>query len=83
MPPFCPGVTLTDRVGPQSHPFFKALSLSTEFLSEPVDTWGNILAFQKLSSFVEIMRVTNNASERLIRRTVQYYNSGSQKEVVF
>ena len=61
-----PEPCLSECVGPQSLHFFRALSISTEFLEEPVESWGQIPAYQKLKSFVLNMPVTNDESERMI-----------------
>ena len=49
-------VKLEDCVGPNSHHFFDALSIDTDFLSEPSKTWPQIPKFQ---TFVSNMLVTN------------------------
>ena len=75
-----PKPCLSKCVGPQSLHFFRALSISTEFLEEPVESWGQIPAYQKLESFVLNMPVTNGESERMIWRTVMYCNIGHKGE---
>ena len=75
-----PKPCLSKCVGPQSLYFFRA---STEFLEEPVESWGQIPAFQKLESFVLNMPVTNDESEWMIQCTVMYCNIGHKGEAEF
>ena len=63
---------LKDRIGPNSLHFFERLSVGTEFLNDPVQSWERNPAYQKFAEFVHNMLITNDESERLIRRTVIY-----------
>ena len=74
---------LSECVGPQSLHFFKALSISTRFLIEPVETWSQNPDYQKFESFVAHLPVTNDESERMIRRTVIFANVGHKGETEF
>ena len=83
MPHITDSSELKDRVGPNSWHFFDALSINTIFLSEPVSDWPQIPAFCRFKSFVQNMPVTNDESERLVRRTVKYANVGPKGEAKF
>ena len=83
MPPLYHGVRLQDRVGPQSHYLFQALGIGTGFLSEPVNSWAQIPSYVKFSNFVANLQVTNDESERLVRRTVVCASTSPQGEQEF
>ena len=83
MPALKPGIRLCDRVGPQSHHFFHCLSIEIDFLSQPVESWNDNPAYQKFCRFVDCLPVTNDESERLVRRTVLYANFGPRGEEAF
>ena len=44
------------------------------------EKWDQIPAFVKIASFVKNMPITNDLSERLVRRTVMYMQMSGQKE---
>ena len=83
MPAQKSGIRLCDRVGPQSHHFFHCLSIEIDFLKQPVESWKDIPAFQKFCHFVDCLPVTNDESERLVRRMVLYANFGPRGEEAF
>ena len=83
MPHLTDSTELKDRIGPNSWHFFNALALDSGFLSEPVDDWAKIPAFLKFQKFVLNMPITNDESERLVRRTVRYANIGPKGEAEF
>ena len=83
MPPLTDGVRLKDRVCDQSLHFFSALSINPVFLEEPVETWTDIPAYQKFSAYVESLPITNDESERMVRRTVLYANFGPKADSDF
>ena len=74
------GVTLASRVTEQSLHFFQALGVGRGFLSEPVTDWSQIPAFLKFCNFVNNFPLTNDASERAIKRTSDYLNFGGRSE---
>ena len=80
MPPVAKGTGLASRIGPQCLHFFKALGFETEFLEEPVADWPEIPAYQKLASFARNVPVVNNATESIIKRTLDYANYGAKGE---
>ena len=83
MPHLTDTTELQDRVGPNSRHFLDALSIDTNFLRESVDDWPKIPAFLKFESFVLNMPITNDESERLVRRTVRYANLSGRGEAEF
>ena len=83
MPPLSPGATLQSRIGPQSLHFFVALKIGTSWLEEPVDTWHEIPAFQKLAAFARSVPISNVACERMIKRTTDYANHGGKSDEDF
>jgi hypothetical protein len=64
MPPLALISTLASRIGPQSWHFFHRLNISPEFLSEPVETWPQIPAFQKFQEFIDNVHIVNDVAER-------------------
>ena len=64
-----PAVTLASRIGPQSTHFFHALGVGTTWLAKPVETWSDIPGFLKLQSFAKNLPVSNDVTERMIKRT--------------
>ena len=80
MAPLTHGVTLASRVTEQSLHFFQALGVGRGFLSEPVTDWSQIPAFLKFCNFVNNFPLTNDASERAIKRTSNYLNFGGRSE---
>lgn len=80
MNPLKPGVTLASRVSEQTPYFFSALGVGFGFLAEPVSNWPEIPAFLKFRSFVQSFPLTNDHTERVIKRTSDYINQGSKGE---
>ena len=83
MMPLSPESTLISRIGPQSVHFFTALSIGVNWLDEPVTTWPEIPIFKKLFTFAHSLPVSNESTERMIKRTNDYRNYGGKKEVDF
>ena len=83
MRPLTPESTLVSRLGDQSPYFFVALGVGFEWLSEPVDTWEEIPAYQSFKAFAKDVPVDNAATERMIRRTYMYREYGRRKEENF
>ena len=83
MDPLEPGDTLISRIGYQSHHFFSALHIGVAWLSEPVDTWPDIPAYQKLRNFAKNLPICNDATERMVKRTNDYANYGARSETDF
>ena len=80
MPPLVPGCSLASRIGSQSLHFFEALGVQTQFLSEPVNDWSSIPAYQKFASFVKNVPLNNDHTERIVKRTNDYAEYGSKSE---
>ena len=80
MQPLIPKSTLISQIGGQSTHFFKALGLGIDWLSEPLETWTEIPAYLKLHKFAHHLPVSNEATERMIKRTYDYQNYGGKSE---
>ena len=72
--------TLVSRLGPQSWHFFVALQIETEWLSEPVSTWSNNTTYQRFHKFAHNLPISNDSTERIIKRTSDYSNFGTKNE---
>ena len=72
--------TLVSRLGPQSWHFFVALQIETDWLSEPVSCWSNNTAYQRFHKFAHDLPITNDITERMIKRTSDYSNFGAKNE---
>ena len=83
MPKLVPGCTLASHVGPQSVHFFEVLGINRTFLDEPISDWPNLPAYQKFSKFVKNLPLTNDHTERMIKRTSDYAYFGPTKESKF
>ena len=83
MKPLVPAITLASRIGPQSTDFFHALRVGTTWLAEPVETWSDIPAFLKLQSFARNLPVSNDATERMIKRVSDFADYGGKSEIDF
>ena len=83
MPKLVPGCTLASRVGPQSVHFFEVLGINRAFLDEPLSNWPNLPPYQKFCKFVKNLPLTNDHTERMIKRTSDYANFGPTKESEF
>ena len=80
MTPLKATTTLSSRLGNQSPHFFVALGLGFEWLDEPVSSWPQIPAFQKLHAFAHNLPVDNSATERMIQRTYRYRSYGKKTD---
>ena len=69
MAPLTARATLATRVTDQSPYFFIALGIDMAFLDESAQDWPPIPAFIKFSNFVNCFPLTNDATERAIKRT--------------
>ena len=83
MPPLSQGASLASRVSNQSPYFFKSLGVGFGFLHEPVSDWEKIPAFLKFKAFIDTFPLTNDHTERVIKRTSDYINYGSKKDEDF
>lgn len=83
MPPLEPTSELASRIGPQSRHFFEALHIGTQWLDEPTDTWSDIPAFQRFKNFACNIPVSNDAAERMVKRTTDYIDYGGRSEIDF
>ena len=83
MPLLVPGCTLASHVGPQSVHFFEVLGINRTFLDEPISDWPNLPTYQKFCKFVKNLPLTNDHTERMIKRTSNYANFGPTKESEF
>ena len=59
--------TVVDLVGPNSWFIFEALSMDYDWLSKPVTTRNMSSFFQEMESFVNTVKVVNDAAERGIK----------------
>ena len=75
--------SLADRVGDQSLHFFDAWGVGTDFLSKPVEEWHGIPAYQKFVTLVKSVPLTNDATERIVKRSSDYKNIGSKSDLDF
>ena len=80
MAPLTAGATLATRVTDQSPYFFIALGIDMAFLDEPAQDWPQIPAFIKFSNLVNFFPLTNDATERAIKRTSDYIEYGNKGE---
>ena len=82
MDPLTETTTLISRLGPQSWHFFDARQIETDWLSEPVSTWANNLAYQQFHKLAHDLPISNEStvSERMIKTTSDYSNFGAKNE---
>ena len=80
MPPLEPSTNLVARVGPQSRHFFESLDIGIQWLNEPAATWKDIPAYQRFEKFARNLPVSNDAAERLVKRTTDYKDYGGRSE---
>ena len=66
----------------KNNPHLRRL-VGTTWLAEPVETWSDIPAFLKLQSFARNLPVSNDATERMIKRTSDFADYGVKSEIDF
>ena len=57
--------------------------LGINFLSKPVEEWHGIPAYQKFVTLVKSVSFTNDAPERIVKRSSDYKNIGSKSDLDF
>ena len=83
MVPLTTSTTLCSRLGSQSLHFFSALGVSRRWLKEPVESWEGIPEYKRLRDFAHNVPVSNESTERMIKRTNDFKDYGSRLEEDF
>ena len=52
-------------------------------MGEPIGSWKEIPAYQRPAKFARNLPVTNDAAERMVKRTTDYVNYGGRSEENF
>ena len=66
--------TLVDLVGPDSYTLFCALNVGTQWLAKPASEWQLDPDFLATESFVQTVKVVNDAAERGVKLISDFAN---------